>query len=105
LSTSGDHPLLLLYASSLSANLLATSISSDTVLGLVLLISSTRSERRRPLEKASIALSLETSSAEFLITLQHCIYERRVSSLFYMHDLTSSSDAGRLYVERKFLAN
>jgi hypothetical protein len=73
LSTSGERPLLLLYASSLSVNLLATSISLDTVFGLVLPISSTRSERRRPLEKASIALSSETSSAEFLITLQHYI--------------------------------
>jgi hypothetical protein len=69
LSTSGEHPLLLLYASSPLANLLAISISSETVLGFILPISSTRSERRSPAEKASIALSSETSSAEFLMTL------------------------------------
>jgi hypothetical protein len=40
-----------LYVSSPSVNLLAVSISSDTVLGLALPISSTRSVRRRPLEK------------------------------------------------------
>jgi hypothetical protein len=65
LSSFGERPLLLLYASSPLANLLATSINSDTVLGLALPISSTRSERCRPAEKASIALSSEMSSAEF----------------------------------------
>jgi hypothetical protein len=59
--------------SSPSANLLASSISSATIVGLVLPISSTRSERRSPAEKASIAHSSETSSAEFLITLHRCI--------------------------------
>jgi hypothetical protein len=65
MSTSGERPLLLLYASSPSVNLLASSINSATVVGLVLPISSARSERRRPAEKASIARSSETSSAEF----------------------------------------
>jgi hypothetical protein len=37
--------------------------------------------------------------------LHHCMYERRVSPLLCVQDLTSSRDAGRLYVERKFLAN
>jgi hypothetical protein len=41
----------------------------------------------------------------FFITLHHCIYERNVSPFFYMHDLTSSIDAGHLYVDQKFLAN
>jgi hypothetical protein len=39
------------------------------------------------------------------IILHRCMYERRVSSFLCVHDLTSSSDAGRLYVERKFLVN
>jgi hypothetical protein len=43
------------------------------VLGFVLPTSSTRSERRSLAEKASIALSLETSSVEFLMTLQRCM--------------------------------
>jgi hypothetical protein len=33
------------------------------------------------------------------------MYERRVSLFLCMQDLTSSSDAGRLYVEQNFLAN
>jgi hypothetical protein len=33
------------------------------------------------------------------------MYEHRVSSFLCMQDLTSSSDAGRLYVEQKFLMN
>jgi hypothetical protein len=41
----------------------------------------------------------------FFIILHHCIYERRVSPFLYIQDLTSSIDAGRLYVEWKFLAN
>jgi hypothetical protein len=43
-----------------------------------------------------------TKKIETQIFIKH---ERRVSSFLYMHDLTSSSDAGRLYVERKFLVN
>jgi hypothetical protein len=60
---------LLLHASLPSANLFAMSIRSDTVFGLILPISSTRSPRRNPRVKASIALSSETSTAEFLIIL------------------------------------
>jgi hypothetical protein len=94
-----------LYVSSPSVNLFATSINSDTVLSFVLPNSSMRSKRRRPAEKASTARSSETFSAEFSIILHRCMYERRVSSFLCMHDLTSSSDAGRLYVEQKFLVN
>jgi hypothetical protein len=73
---------LLWYASSPSANFLAASMSSDTVLGLVLPITSTKSERRSLSTKASIAHSLETSSAKFFIMLHHCIYERNDSPPF-----------------------
>jgi hypothetical protein len=86
-------------------NLLAISINSDTVLGLALPNSSTRSERRRPAEKASTARSSKTSFVEKNYILHRCMYERRVSPFLCMQDLTSSSDAGRLYVEQKFLAN
>jgi hypothetical protein len=41
----------------------------------------------------------------FIIILHHCIYERNVSPLFCIHDLTSSIDVGRLYVDQKFLVN
>jgi hypothetical protein len=91
--------------SSPSANLLAISINSDTVLGFVLPNSSTRSEQRRPAEKASTARSSETSSVEFFIILHRWIYDRRVLPFLYMQDLTSSIDAGCLYVEQKILMN
>jgi hypothetical protein len=71
-------------------NLLATSMSSDTVLGFVLPISLTKSEWRSPSRKASIEC-LSTSSA---IMLQCCIYERSDSLFFCMQALTSSIDAG-----------
>jgi hypothetical protein len=45
------------------------------------------------------------SSTEFFITLHHYIEERSISPFLCTHALTSSSDAGRLYVEQKFLAN
>jgi hypothetical protein len=60
---------LLLHVSSPSANLFAMSISSKTVLGLILPISSTRSPRRNPSVKASIARSSKTLTAEFLMML------------------------------------
>jgi hypothetical protein len=60
---------LLLHASSASANLFAMFISSKTVLGLILPISSTRSHHRNPSVKASIARSSETSTVEFLMML------------------------------------
>jgi hypothetical protein len=87
---------LLWYASSPSGNLLATSMSSDTVLGLVLTISSTKSERQNPSTKASIACSSDTLSAEFFIMLQHCIYERSDSPLFCVQALSSSIEAGHM---------
>jgi hypothetical protein len=65
LSSSGDHVRLLLHASSPSANLFAISIKSDTIFGLILPISSTRSPHRNPSVKASIALSSETSTDDF----------------------------------------
>jgi hypothetical protein len=42
---------------------------------------------------------------EFFIVLHHCIYERKASPFFCIHDLTSSIDASHLYVEQKFHAN
>jgi hypothetical protein len=65
----GDRVRLLLHPSSPSANQFAISIRSDTVFGLIMSISSTRSPRRNPSMKASIALSSETLTAEFLIML------------------------------------
>jgi hypothetical protein len=37
--------------------------------------------------------------------LHRCMFEHRVSPLFYVQYLTSSRDAGHLYVEQKFLVN
>jgi hypothetical protein len=87
---------LLWYASSPSANLLATSMSSDTILGLVLPISSTKYERWSASTKASIARFSETSSIEFFIMLQRCIYERSDSPPFCVQALSSSIDAGHV---------
>jgi hypothetical protein len=78
---------------------------SDTVFGLILPISSTRSLRLNPIMNASIALSSETSTAEFLIRLHHWMYARKVSSRCCTHALTSSIDADRLYVDLKLLVN
>jgi hypothetical protein len=47
----------------------------------------------------------ETSTAEFLIRLHLWMYARSVSSCCCTHALTSSIDAGRLYVDLKFLVN
>jgi hypothetical protein len=41
----------------------------------------------------------------FFIILHRCIYECNILALFYIQDLTSSIDAGRLYVDQKFLVN
>jgi hypothetical protein len=41
----------------------------------------------------------------FFIMLHRYMYERRVSPLLCVQDLTSSRDVGHLYVKRKFLAN
>jgi hypothetical protein len=41
----------------------------------------------------------------FFIILHHWTYDPRVSPSPCRQDLTSSIDAGRLYVERKFLVN
>jgi hypothetical protein len=41
----------------------------------------------------------------FYYTPSLYIYERKVSPFFCTHDLTSSIDAGRLYVEQKNLVN
>jgi hypothetical protein len=46
--------------------------------------------------KASIALSSETSTAEFLMMLHHCMYDRSDSLRCCVQALTSSVDAGRL---------
>jgi hypothetical protein len=105
LSSSGDRVLLLLHASSPSANLFARSINSDTVLGLIRPISSTRSPRRNPSVKASIALSSKTSTAEFLMMLYLWMYDLSVSLRYCTQALTSSIDVGRLYVDLKLLVN
>jgi hypothetical protein len=105
LSSSGDRVRLFLQASSPSTNLFAMSINSNTVLGLIRPISLTRSPHRNPSVQASIALSSETSNAEFLIMLHLCMYDLSVSLHCCMQTLTSSIDAGRLYVDLKLLVN
>jgi hypothetical protein len=105
LSSLGDRVLLLLQAFSPSANLFAISIRSDTVLGLIHPISSTKSPRRNPSVKASIALSSETLTAIFLIMLHLCMYDLSVSLRCCMQALTSSIDVGHLYVDLKLLVN
>jgi hypothetical protein len=72
------------------------SMSYDTVFGLVMPISSTKSERQSPSTKASIARSSEMSYTEFFIMLQHCIYERSDSPFFYVQALSFLIDAGRV---------
>jgi hypothetical protein len=71
--------------------------------GLILPISSTRSPRLSPTMNASIALSSETLTAKFLIMLHLWIYALNVSPRCCMQALTSSMDAGRLYVDLKLL--
>jgi hypothetical protein len=105
LSSLGVHVLLLLQAPSPSANLFAMSINSDTGFSLIRPISSTRSAHRSPIVKASIALSSETSTAEFLIMLHRCMYDQSDSLRWCVQALTSSIDAGCLYVELKLLVN
>jgi hypothetical protein len=80
-------------------------INSDNVLGLICPISSTRSPRRNPSVMVSIALSSETSTIEFLIMIHLCMYDLNVSLRCCMQALTSSIDAGRLYVHLKLLVN
>jgi hypothetical protein len=81
---------LLLHASSLSVNLFAISIKSP---------------RLNPTTNASIALSSDTSTAEFLMMLHLWIYALNVSPRCCMQALTSSMDVGRLYVDLKLLVN
>jgi hypothetical protein len=59
----------------------------------------------RPNAKVSTARSSTTFSAKFFIILHRCIYERNILPLLCIQDLTSFIDAGRLYVDRKFLVN
>jgi hypothetical protein len=77
----------------------------DTIFGLILPISSTRSPRLNPIINVSITLSSETSTAEFLIRLYLWMYALRVSPRCCTHALISSIDAGRLYVDLKLLVN
>jgi hypothetical protein len=70
---------------------------SVTVFGLIRPISSMKSARRSPCVKASIALSLDTSSTEVLIIHQRCMYEHSVSPDFGVQDMSSSVDAGDIY--------
>jgi hypothetical protein len=76
-----------------------------TVLGLIHPISSNRSPRRNLSVKVSIALSSETSTAEFLMMLHLCMYDLSVSLPCCMQASTSSIDDGRLYVDLKLLMN
>jgi hypothetical protein len=55
--------------------------------------------------KASIALSSEMSTTEFLIMLHLCMYNLSVSLRCWMQALTSSIDVVRLYVDLKLLVN
>jgi hypothetical protein len=55
-----------------------------------------KSARRSLTVKALIALSSEMASAEFLIILQRCIYDRSDSLGFWVQALTSFVDAGLL---------
>jgi hypothetical protein len=64
--------------------------------GLIHPISSTRSAHRNPIMKASIALLSETLTAEFLMMLHRCMYDRSDSLCFCVQALTSSVDAGRM---------
>jgi hypothetical protein len=83
--------------------LFALSINSDSVLGMICPISSTRSPHRNPSVKTSIALSLETSTAEFFMMLHLWMYDLSVSLHCCMQALTSSIFIGRLYVDLKLL--
>jgi hypothetical protein len=94
-----------LQASSPFANLFAISINSDTVFGLIRPIFSTRFARRSTIVNASIALSSETSTAEFLIMLHLYMYVRSDSLRCCVQALTSSIDDGHLYVDLKLLVN
>jgi hypothetical protein len=71
-------------------------MSSATVFGLICSISLTRSARRNPIVKVLIALSSETSTAEFLMMLHRYMYDRSDLLCFCMQALTSSVDVGRL---------
>src|SRR4051812_33879979 len=58
--------------------------------------------RYRPRLDASIALSSDMSSAEFLSMVHRWMYARKVSLVPCLHARSYSSDAGRLYVDLKF---
>jgi hypothetical protein len=62
----------------------------DTIFGLILPISSTRSLRLNPIMNVSIALSSETSTAEFLVRLHLWMYALKVSSRCCTRVLTSA---------------
>src|SRR3954453_3005527 len=78
---------------------------SPTMLGLDLPSSSTKSRLRPPALKASIALSSDMCSAEFLMRLHLCKYALTVSPLFWVHAFNCSIDAGFLHVDLKFWMN
>jgi hypothetical protein len=80
-------------------------MSSAIVLGLDLPNSSTRSLLRIPATNASIALSSDTCSAEFLMILHHWMYVLIDSSDFCLQVLSCYIDAGFLQVDQKFLTN
>src|ERR1041385_9011352 len=88
--------------SSLSAQLLACSNSRASVRTFICPSCTLNSMRCRPRLNASIALSSDMSSAEFLRLVHRWIEARRVSLVICLHARSSSSDDGRLYVDLKF---
>jgi hypothetical protein len=80
-------------------------MSAAIVFGLVLPRSSMKSFLWIPPTKASVALSSDTFSAEFLMIFHLCIYVLIESSYFCRHALYSSIDTVFLHVEKKFLTN
>jgi hypothetical protein len=80
-------------------------MSADIVFGLVLPKSSTKSFLLIPATNASIALSSDIFSAEFLIMFHRWIYVLIDSSYFCRQALSCSIDAGFLHVDKKFFTN
>src|SRR4051812_5362973 len=80
-------------------------MSSPTVFGLARPSSSTKSLRHAPVMKASISLSSDMCSAEFLMRPHLCRYALTDSPLFWTHALSCSIDAGLLHVDLKFWMN
>src|SRR3954466_15979222 len=89
--------------SSPPAQLLACSSNRASVRTFICPSCSLKSMRCRPLLNASIALSSDMSSTEFLSMVHRWMYAHRDSLVPCLQAPSSSSDAGRLYVDLKFL--